>query len=283
MRFPHRRTFLHLAAGAAALPAVARIARAQAYPSRPVRIVVGFAAAGGNDIVARIMGQWLSEKLGQQFIIENRPGAGTNIATEATLRAPSDGYTLFLASPASAINATLYQNLSFNFIRDSAPVAGITSSPILMVVHPSVRAKTVAEFIAYAKANPGKVNMASAGNGSSGHVSGELFKMMAGVDLVHVPYRGNGPALTDVLGGQVQVLFPSAASAIEFVRAGTLRGLASRPRSARRHSRTFRRSTKQCRATRRSNGMALSRRGIRPLKSWIGSTRRSMQDWPIPP
>jgi tripartite-type tricarboxylate transporter receptor subunit TctC len=172
------------------------------------------------------MGQWLSEKLGQQFIIENRPGAGTNIATEAALRAPSDGYTLFLASPASAINATLYQNLSFNFIRDSAPVAGITSSPILMVVHPSVRAKTVAEFIAYAKANPGKVNMASAGNGSSGHVSGELFKMMAGVDLVHVPYRGNGPALTDVLGGQVQVLFPSAASAIEFVRAGTLRGLA---------------------------------------------------------
>ena len=226
MRIPHRRTFLHLAAGAATLPAVARIARAQAYPSRPVRIVVGFAAAGGNDIVARIMGQWLSEKLGQQFIIENRLGAGTNIATEATLRAPSDGYTLFLASPASAINATLYQNLSFNFIRDSAPVAGITSSPILMVVHPSVRAKTVAEFIAYAKANPGKVNMASAGNGSSGHVSGELFKMMAGVDLVHVPYRGNGPALTDVLGGQVQVLFPSAASAIEFVRAGTLRGLA---------------------------------------------------------
>jgi tripartite-type tricarboxylate transporter receptor subunit TctC len=172
------------------------------------------------------MGQWLSEKLGQQFIIENRAGAGTNIATEAALRAPSDGYTLFLASPASAINATLYENLSFNFIRDSAPVAGITSSPILMVVHPSVPTKTVAEFIVYARANPGKVNMASAGNGSSGHVSGELFKMMAGVNLVHVPYRGNGPALTDVLGGQVQVLFPSAASAIEFVRAGTLRGLA---------------------------------------------------------
>src|ERR1700730_911055 len=225
MKIPRRR-FLHLAAGAAALPAVARIASAQTYPSRPVRILVGFAAAGGNDIIARIMGQWLSERLGQQFIIENRPGAGTNIATEAALRAPSDGYTLFLASPASAINATLYQNLSFNFIRDSAPVAGITSSPVLMVVHPSVPAKTVAEFITYAKANPGKVNMASAGNGSSGHVSGELFKMMAGVNLVHVPYRGNGPALTDVLGGQVQVLFPSAASAIEFVRAGTLRGLA---------------------------------------------------------
>jgi tripartite-type tricarboxylate transporter receptor subunit TctC len=228
MKFP-RRQFLHLAAGAVALPAVSRIARAQTYPTRPVRILVGFAAAGGNDIVARIMGQWLSEKLGQQFIIKNRPGAGANIATEAVLRAPSDGYTLLLASPASAINATLYENLSFNFIRDSAPVAGITSStssPVLMVVHPSVPAKTVAELIAYAKANPGKVNMASAGNGSSGHVSGELFKMMAGVNLVHVPYRGNGPALTDVLGGQVQVLFPSAASAIEYVRAGTLRGLA---------------------------------------------------------
>jgi tripartite-type tricarboxylate transporter receptor subunit TctC len=222
----HRRRFVHLVAGAAALPVTSQLGWSKAYPTRPLRILVGFAAAGGNDIVARIMGQWLSEKLGQQFIIENRPGAGTNVATEAALRAPPDGYTLFLASPASAINATLYQNLSFNFIRDSAPVAGITSSPVLMVVHPSVPAKTVAEFIAYAKANPGKVNMASAGNGSSGHVSGELFKMMAGVNLVHVPYRGNGPALTDVLGGQVQVLFPSAASAIEYVRTGTLRGLA---------------------------------------------------------
>jgi tripartite-type tricarboxylate transporter receptor subunit TctC len=199
---------------------------AQTYPTRPIRILVGFAAAGGNDIVARIMGQWLSERLGQQVIIENRPGAGTNIATEAALRAPSDGYTLLLASPSGAINATLYENLSFNFLRDSAPVAGITSGPGLMVVHPSVPAKTVAEFIAYPKANPGKVNMASAGNGSVGHVSGELFKMMAGVNLVHVPYRGNGPALTDLLGGQVQVLFPSAPSAIEYVRAGALRGLA---------------------------------------------------------
>jgi tripartite-type tricarboxylate transporter receptor subunit TctC len=225
MKHP-RRLFLRFTAVAAALPAVSRIAGAQSYPTRPVRILVGFAAAGGNDIVARIMGQWLSEKLGQQFIIENRPGAGTNIATEAVLRAPSDGYTLLLASTASAINATLYQNLNFNFVRDNAPVAGITSSPALMVVHPSVPAKTVAEFIAYAKANPGNVSMASAGNGSTGHISGELFKMMAGVNLVHVPYRGNGPALTDVLGGQVQGLFPSAASAIEYVRAGTLRGLA---------------------------------------------------------
>jgi len=225
MKLPRRR-FLHLAAGAAALPVTSRLGWAQAYPTRPVRIFVGYAAAGGNDIIARIMGQWLSEKLGQRFIIENRPGAGTNIATEAALRAPPDGYTLLLASPASAINATLYENLSFNFIRDSAPVAGITSSPGLMVVHPSVPARTVAEFIAYGKANLGKVNMASAGNGSMGHISGELFKMMTGVNLVHVPYRGNGPALTDVLGGQVQVLFPSAPSAIEYVRAGTLRGLA---------------------------------------------------------
>ncbi len=225
MKLP-RRQFLRVAAGAAALPVAPHIALGQSFPTRPVRILVGFAAAGGNDIVARIMGQWLSEKLGQQFIIENRPGAGTNIATEAALRAPSDGYTLLLASTASAINVTLYQNLNFNFIRDNAPVAGITSSPALMVVHPSVPAKTVAEFIAFAKANPGKVSMASAGNGSTGHISGELFKMMAGVNLVHIPYRGNGPALTDVLGGQVQVLFPSAASAIGYVRAGTLRGLA---------------------------------------------------------
>jgi tripartite-type tricarboxylate transporter receptor subunit TctC len=226
MKLPHRRQLLQLAAGAAALPAASRIALAQAYPARPVRIVVGFAAAGGNDIVARIMGQWLSEKLGQQFVVDNRPGAGTNIATEAVLRAPPDGYTLLLANPANAINATLYEKLSFNFIRDSAPVAGIMGVPNLMVVHPSVPAKTVAEFIAYASANPGKVNMASAGSGSNGHVTGELFKMMAGVNLVHVPYRGNGPALTDLLGGQVQVMFPSAPSSIEYVRTGKVRGLA---------------------------------------------------------
>jgi tripartite-type tricarboxylate transporter receptor subunit TctC len=225
MKLP-RRQFLHLAAGAAALPVTSQLGWAQDYPTRPVRIFVGYAAAGGNDIMARIMGQWLSEKLGQRFIIENRPGAGTNLATEAALRAPPDGYTLLLASPASAINATLYENLSFNFIRDSTPVGGITSVPDLMVVHPSVPAKTVAEFVAYAKANPGKLNMASAGNGSTGHVCGELFKMMTGVNLVHVPYRGNGPALTDILAGQVQVLFPSAPSAIEYVRAGTLRALA---------------------------------------------------------
>ena len=221
-----RRKFLHLAAGAAALPALSRIAAAQSYPSRPVRIIVGFAAAGGNDIVARILGQWLSDRLGQQFIIENRPGAGTNIATEAVVRSPPDGYTLLFANPANAINATLYEKLSFNFIRDTAPVAGVIGVPSLLVVHPSIPVTTVAEFITYAKANPGKVNMASAGNGSTGHVAGELFKMMAGVNLEHVPYRGNGPALTDLLGGQVQVMFPSAPSSIAFVRAGTVRALA---------------------------------------------------------
>ena len=192
MKLPHRRQFLHLAAGAAALPAVSRIARAQAYPSRPVRIVVGFAAGGATDIVARLMGQWLSERLGQPFIIENRPGAGSNIATEAVVLRRPDGHTLLLVSSANAINATLYDKLNFNFIRDIAPVAGLIRVPHVMVVNPSVPAKTVPEFIAYAKANPGKLNMASAGNGTGPHMAGELFKMMTGVDMVHVPYRGAG-------------------------------------------------------------------------------------------
>jgi tripartite-type tricarboxylate transporter receptor subunit TctC len=226
MKLPHRRKFLHLAAGAAALPAVSRIARAQAYPSRPVRIIVGFAPGGGTDISARLIGQWLSEKLGQQFIVENRPGAGANIAMEAVAKAPPDGYTLLLVSPGAAINATLYEKLNYNFIRDIAPISGIVSVPNVMVVHPSVPAKTVPEFIAYAKANPGKVNMASAGNGSSIHVSGELFKMMAGVNLTHVPYRGSGPMMTDLLGGQVQVAFDSMPSCLEQIRAGKLRALA---------------------------------------------------------
>jgi tripartite-type tricarboxylate transporter receptor subunit TctC len=226
MKLPHRRQFLHLAAGAAALPAVSRIAQAQAYPSRPVRIIAGFAPGGGVDIVARLIGQWLSERLGQQFIIENRPGAGTNIATEAVVRAPADGYTLLLVNPANAINATLYDNLSFNFIRDVAPVAGIMVVPNVMVVHPSVPAKTVPEFIAYAKANPGKINMGSGGIGGPSHVAGELFKMMAGVDLVHVPYRGVAPALTDLIGGQVQVIFSTMPGSIEYIRTGKLRALA---------------------------------------------------------
>jgi tripartite-type tricarboxylate transporter receptor subunit TctC len=221
-----RRQLLHLTAGAAVLPAVSRIARAQTYPARPVRWIVGFTPAGGNDIVARLMGQWLSERLGQPFVIENRPGAGTNIATEAVVNAPPDGYTLLLANLANAINATLYDKLNFNFIRDIAPAAGISQAPLIMVVNPSVPAKSVSEFIAYAKANPGRINMGSAGIGSAGHLAGELFKMMAGVSLVHVPYRGNAPALTDLIAGQVEVLFPSAASSIEYVKTGKLRGVA---------------------------------------------------------
>jgi tripartite-type tricarboxylate transporter receptor subunit TctC len=225
MKLP-RRQFLHLAAGAAALPAVSRIVRAQTYPSRPVRFIVGFAPAGGNDIVARLIGQWLSERLGQTFIIENRPGAATNIATEAVVNAPPDGYTLLLAGTPNATNATLYGSLKFNFIRDITPVAGIAGGPLVLVVNPSVPAATVPEFVAYAKANPGKINMASSGIAGGSHLAGELFKMMTGVNLVHVPYRGNGPALTDLLGGQVDVLFPTLASSIEYIRTGKLRGLA---------------------------------------------------------
>jgi tripartite-type tricarboxylate transporter receptor subunit TctC len=226
MKLCHRRNFLHLAAGAAALPAMSRIAKAQAYPSRPVRLVVGFPPGGPTDIAARLIGQSLSERLGQQFVIENRPGAGSNIGTEAVVRAPPDGYTLFLAYSANAINATLYDKLNFSFIRDIAPVAAINREPLVMLVNPSFSAKTVPEFIAYAKANPGKVNFASGGNGTPPHVSGELFKMMTGVNLVHVPYRGGGPALTDLLGGQVQAMFVSISASIEYVRAGNLRPLA---------------------------------------------------------
>ena len=225
MKLP-RRKFLHLAAGAAALPAVSRIAWAQVYPTRPVRLIVGFAPGGGNDIVARLMGQWLSERLGQPFVIENRPGAGTNIATEVVVNAPPDGYTLLLAGIPNAFNASLFGKLNFNFIRDIAPVAGIIRMPLVMVVNPSVPANTVPEFIAYAKANPGKVNMASAGTGGGTHLAGELFKIMAGVNLMHVPYRSNGYALTALLGGQVDVLFPSLSSSIEYIRTGKLRGLA---------------------------------------------------------
>jgi tripartite-type tricarboxylate transporter receptor subunit TctC len=221
-----RRQFLHLAAGAAAIPAVSRIARAETYPSRPVRWIVPYPPGGATDIQARLLGQWLSDRLGQPFIIENRPGGGGNIGTEAVVRAAGDGYTLLLVGPPHAINATLYDKLSFNFVRDIAPVAGIMSVPNVMVVNPSVPAKTVPEFISYAKANPGKINMASSGTGSSPHVAGELFKMMTGVDMVHVPYRGNTPALTDLLGGQVQVYFVTTPASIEFIRAGTLRPLA---------------------------------------------------------
>jgi tripartite-type tricarboxylate transporter receptor subunit TctC len=225
MKLPRRR-FLHLAAGVAALPAISRIARAQAYPTQPVRIIVGFPPAGGADVYARLMGQWLSERLGQPFVIENRPGAGSNIGTEAAVHAAADGYTLLMVLTPNAVNATLYENLNFNFIRDIAPVAGISRESNVMAVHPSVPAKTVPEFIAYAMANPGKVNMASGGNGTSQHVSGELFRMMTGVKIVHVPYRGAGPALTDLLGGQVQLMFPGMSSSIEYIRTGKLRPLA---------------------------------------------------------
>jgi tripartite-type tricarboxylate transporter receptor subunit TctC len=221
-----RRRFLRVVAGTAAFSSVSRAARAQTYPSRPVRIIVGYAPGGGQDILARLMGQWLSERLGQPFIIENRPGGGANIATEAVVRAAPDGYTLLTVGPAHAVNATLYDKLSFNFLRDIAPVASMTRNPGVLEVHPSVPVNSVLEFIAFAKANPGKVNMASAGNGTVQHVGGELFKLMTGVDMVHVPYRGAGPALADLLGGQVQVMFDTAISSIEYIRAGKLRALA---------------------------------------------------------
>jgi tripartite-type tricarboxylate transporter receptor subunit TctC len=221
-----RRRFLRLAAGGAMLPAVSRVAVAQSYPSRPVRLIVPFGPGGGTDIVARLIGQWLSERLGQQFIIENRPGAGGNLGTEAVVRAAPDGYTLALIGAPSAINATLYDKLPFNFIRDIAPVAIIVRFPNVMVVNPSVPARTVPEFIAYAKANPDKINMASPGNGSTPHVAGELFKMMSGANMVHVPYRSVAAGMTDMLSGQVQVTFGTTASTLEYIRAGTLRALA---------------------------------------------------------
>jgi len=225
MKLP-RRQFLHLTAGAAELPAVSRIARAQTYPSRPVRIVVPFAPAGTTDVAARLIGQWLSERLSQQFVVENRPGAGGNIGIEAVVRAHPDGYTLLMTDPSPTIGATLYDKLNFNFIHDIAPVICVLRSPFVIVVNPAIPAKSVPEFIAYAKANPGKVNMGSAGTGSTQHVAGELFKMMAAVDMVHVPYRGGGPALTDLIGGQVQVLFLPPAISIEHIRAARLRALA---------------------------------------------------------
>jgi tripartite-type tricarboxylate transporter receptor subunit TctC len=221
-----RRQFLQLTLGAALLPAVPHIATAQSYPTRPVHIIVGFTAGGSTDIGARLIGQWLQGRLGQSFIIENRPGAGTNIATESVVRAAPDGYTLLMVGPSSAVNATLYDKLSFVFLRDIAPVASLIRQPQIMLANPSLAAKTVPEFIAYAKANPGKITMASAGVGSTGHLVGEFFKMATGVDLVHVPYRGAGPALTDLLGGQVLMSFAGIAGSIEYIRTGKLRALA---------------------------------------------------------
>jgi tripartite-type tricarboxylate transporter receptor subunit TctC len=221
-----RRRFLRLAAATAALPALSTIARAQSYPSRPLRMIIGYPPGGSADMTVRLIGQWLSERLGQPVVIESRPGAGTNIATEAVVHAPADGYTLLLVAPANAINASLYDKLNYNFIRDIAPVTGLIRFPNVVVVNPSVPAKTIPELIAYAKANPGKLNMASSGNGSTIHVSGELFKMMTGINMVHVPYRGGAPALTDLISGQVHVMFDNVPTSIEFIRAGKLRPLA---------------------------------------------------------
>ena len=225
MKLP-RRQFLHLAAGAAAMPAISRVAMAQTYPTRPVRIIVGFPPAGNNDLHARLIAHWLADRLRQQFIVENRAGAGGNLATEAVVRAAPDGYTLLEASSADAWNATLYDNLKFNFIWDIAPVASISLTMGILVVHPAIPVKTVSELIAYAKTNPGKITVASAGVGSAPHIYWELFRTMTGVEMLHVPYRGGGPALTDLLAGQVQVMFPTLGSSIEYVKSGKLRGLA---------------------------------------------------------
>jgi len=226
MKFLHRRRFLHLVAGAALLPVVSRVARAQAYPSRPVRIVVPFPAAGLSDIVTRLVGQWMSERLGTPFVIENRPGAGSNLGTEVVVNAPPDGYTLLNLSSANATNATMYEKLNFDFIRDIAPVASLVRFPYVLEVNPSVPIRSVPELIAYAKASPGKLSIASSGTGTPAHIAGELFKLMTGVDMVHVPYRGAALALTDLLGGQVQVMIDNMAASLEHIRAGRLRALA---------------------------------------------------------
>jgi tripartite-type tricarboxylate transporter receptor subunit TctC len=267
MKLPHRRQFLHLAAGAAALPAVSRFARAQSYPSKPVRIIVPFAPGAVNDITARLTGQWLSERLGQQFLIENRPGGGGNIGIEAVVRAPADGYTLLVVGSTAAINATLFETLNYNFIRDIAPVASIIRVPHVMQVNPSLPVTTVPEFIAYAKANPGKLSMGSGGNGSPAHVIGELFKMMTDVNLVHVPYRGAGPALTDLLGGQIQVGFFDMAPA-ECLRASG----ATAPDGGRRDASRFstRRSRAASRRTRRELGARERRAASGHLRTTFG-------------
>jgi len=221
-----RRRFLHLAAGAAALPAVSRLAWAETYPTRPLRWIVGFAPGGGSDTVTRIMAQWLSERLGQSIIVENKPGASTNISIQAVISSPPDGYTLLFIAASAAVNVTLFDNLPFDLLRDIAPVSGLIDFPLVMVVNPSLPANTVPEFIAYAKANPGKISMASFGTGSTSHVAGELFKMMTGVNMVHVPYRGEAPALTDMIAGQVQVMFSTLTGALAHIRSGALRLLA---------------------------------------------------------
>ena len=281
MSIPRRR-FLQLATAAGGLAALPRAARAQSYPTRPVRIIVATSAGGSTDIAARVIGQWLTERLGQSFVVENRPGGGNNIGTEAAVRAPADGYTLLMANTVNAINTTLYDNLGYNFVTDMAPVAILMRTALLMQVHPSVPVKTAAEFIDYAKANPGKINMGSGGNGATGHVSGELFKMMAGVQMVHVPYRGEAPALTDLIAGQVQVVFTTIGSSIQYIRAGKLRALAVTTTRGRMPCRRCRRWRMPCRATRRAAGTACARPRIRPSRSSKSSTGRSTPASAIP-
>jgi tripartite-type tricarboxylate transporter receptor subunit TctC len=282
MKLP-RRQFLHLAAGAAVLPAVSRNASAQAYPTRPVRLIVGTTAGGVQDIVARLIAQWLSERFGQPIIVENRGGGAGNIGAEAVVRALPDGYTLLLVTANNAINATLFENLKFSFVRDIAPVAGISRNPLVMEVNPSLPVTTVPEFIAYAKANPGKVNFASAGIGSTPHVSAELFNMMSGINMIHVPYRGGAPAVTDLLGGQVQVLFGNMESSIEHIRAGRLRALAvttSTRSAALPDIPTIAEFVPG--STRQAAGKGSVPPRIHPLISSIASTNRLIPAWPIP-
>ncbi len=269
-----RRSFLQLAAGAAALRAGTRSARAQAYPARPVRIIVPVPAGGSLDILARLMGQRLSDKLGQTFIVENRPGGATNIGIEAVVRAPADGYTLLLIPGSVTVNATLYEKLSFNFIRDIVPVAMVTALPLVMEVNLSVPAKTVAEFIAYAKANPGKVNFASAGNGTPQHMAGELFKVMTGVEMLHVPYRGGAPAITDLLGGQIQVYFSPLPESIENIRAGKVRALAMTTAARSQALPEVSTVGETLPDSRPARGKASARRGIRRSKSSNGCTMK---------
>ena len=280
MKLP-RRNFLRLAAGAVALPVVSRVASAQAYPSRPVRMIVGFAPGSAPDIVARLTGQWLSDRLGQPVLIENRPGAASNIATEAVVRAEPDGYTMQMTVLTNVFNTTLYTNLKFNFGSDIAHVAGVANAPYVVVVSPMVPARTFPEFIAYAKANPGKINMASGGTGSSSHIFGELFKTMAGVDLVHVPYRGN--YMPDLLAGQVQFAVNPIPQALELIRSGKLaRAGGDHDPSPGGVAGLARPSPKPCRATRRSAGMRWARRRTRRPRSSKSSTRRPMRLSPIP-
>src|SRR5262252_2297916 len=278
MKLP-RRTFLHLAAGAAAVPGVARIARAQAYPTRPVRWIIPFPPGGGADIVSRIMASWLSDRLGQPIIIESKPGGGTNIGTQTVVNSPPDGYTLLFFGSSAAINATFYATLPFNLQRDIAPVAGLVDFPLALVAHPSVPAQTVVGLIAYAQAHPGKISMGSFGTGTVSHVAGELFKMMTGVNLVHVPYRGSAPMVIDLLSGQVQVAFDVLTTSLPHIRSGALRALAMAGKTGFDQLADVPTIGDACQGTRRAYGSGSARQGVRHPRSSSGSTARSMPGW----